>query len=208
MATESYLSRLLSKAWTMTLSDLGIGGARPNLAKALIVLSTLLVLYAFGWDDRLKDKAGDLGATALAFVLAFSIFHIWNVLSAPAILQQESDAAIAELQKKLDDKEARQAAIDVLWELRSAGIQLRNARIATEPALAVWDAKFHQWRELILTNAKKVDPNLRHHLDRLNLTEGAPTNIVMLNAHHEMLVRNASEILSRLERYLVKDLYK
>ncbi len=208
MATESYTSRLLSRAWAMTLSDLGLGGVRPNFVKALIVLSTLLVLYAFGWDERLSDKVGDIWATVLAFTLVFFIVHIWNVLSVPSILQRESDAAIAELQKKLDDKEARQAAIDVLWELRSDGIRLRNTKLLNDQDLHVWDIGVTLWREDVLTQAGIVNPNLRKFLDRLDTTHPPPNNIKFINSHHELRVRITSEILSRLGRYLIKDLYK
>jgi hypothetical protein len=172
----------------MTRSDFGMAGARPSIVHALWVAITLAVLWLFGLTHLAIDRLGEIGATLVALVIIFSAVFIVNLLKAPQSLQQEAEAEIAGLRKQLNDREAKQAAINVLWSLRSSGISMRNDRVSSEDEFNDWQGRFWTWRTNVIAQAGLVDQNLQNWLDRLDRTQPPPLGHAPFNAEHERLV--------------------
>lgn len=202
---QSYAGRVMSRAWEMTLTAFALRFER-TITKAIWVGVALFAMWVFGWADLLVDKVGEITALLVALVIAGSAVLLWNVPRAAAALQMEAEDEITRLRNLFDDKAKRQAAINVLWQLRSDGISLRNRRVGSVGEFAGWRAELDSWRERVLDESGKVNPNLRNYLDRLDLTRGIPKNTVVFSAEHELQVRIATEILARLQEYLKKEL--
>jgi hypothetical protein len=167
-------------------------------------------MYAFDWHELLIGRVGHIWAAILAFLSVFSLMLLINFVLAPAKLQEEADREIASLSKKLNDREARQAAIDELWRLRAEGISHRNCDAvhgtSTAVAYASWKADYENWRHETLTVARAVNVNLHNWLDRLDRTVPSPGGQTYFNPEHELLTRIMSTMLDRMQRYLEKEL--
>ncbi len=129
-----------------------------------------------------------------------------DLLCAPAQLQKEADDEIARLNLVIENKEEIQKALDELWQLRRDGVQLRNRKITNEQ-LPVWTAEFEDWHSKVLDACGRVSPNLRNWLEVLDRTHGRPTDIPIVCDDHELKARVMSEMLSRLQRYLVRTFF-
>lgn len=101
----------------------------------------------------------------------------------------------------------KQAAMTRLWQLRSAGISLRNRELASEQEYIVWKRELDDWLVQVYDQAGKVDPNLRAYVERLDRMRPAPAMDVISNEHARW-ARIASEVLARLQEYLQGQLHR
>lgn len=99
----------------------------------------------------------------------------------------------------------KQAALTRLWELRSDGISLRNRPLSNESDYKSWKSDIDMWLAQVYEQAEKVSPNLRAYVERLDRTRTPPT-LNVVSQEHARWVRIASEVLSRLQEYLQKQL--
>lgn len=190
----------------MTLSDVGVKSVRSSVVKAVWVAIALFIMYMAGWHELLKERLGEVGFVILAFFVLLAIIFVLNVLSAPAMIQKESDDLIDALRRQIDDKQARQAALNALWRLRSEGISMRNDEVLSDRQFVDWQQRFNAWRENVLLEAEKVNVNLKFYLERLDQMRPPPGNIQIFNPEHGRLAHITSEILQRLQEYLKKEL--
>lgn len=144
----------------------------------------------------------------LAFFLVVFVGTLFiGFITAPYCIARELEQGNEKLQLQIENKEARQNAIDKLWQLRSEGISLRNKEPSYDNlAIRAWVLEIRQWREKVLLEAGKVNVNLKCYLERLDHTCPVPGGIIPFPGDHELHVRIASKILLRLEEYLKKEL--
>lgn len=188
----------------MTRSDFRLVQIRPALVKGFLVLLGLALLLVFEFPAG-AEKAGYAAIAGLALVIAFSGVFLINLLLAPAALQKEAEDTIERLGKQLDDKEAREAALRGLWELRGRGVALRNEPVQSDAALVLWVERVQSWRREVLSEAGKVNINLRYYLEILNEL-GKPPTMPAWGPDHTNWLTIMSEILRRLEGFLCKTL--
>lgn len=206
---DKYFRRVFARAWTMTLADVGLEKPRLVAAKLLWAVVTLAILWYAGILQDVIVEFGKGSAAALAFLVILAIFYFVNIARAAAVMDGESAHAISDLQRQLYDREARQRAIDALWELRSDGITHRNKHVESVEKLRDWNVGYQEWREKVLTQSGLVDKNLRQYLSRLDRMGEGPQDVMarVLNGEHGRLVRIMSEMLQRLQSFLTKDLH-
>lgn len=166
------------------------------------LLALLAVPVAALWDPRSQF----LNWVPLAiFGAVFVGTLIFGFLTAPYWIATEFESQRDALAGQLDMGARRQAAVDQLWDLRSNGIRLRNERLANDEAVEDWAVRINAWRDEVLSASHVVSVNLRNWLDRLDHTVSAPNNIPIVNSHHDQLVRVTSEMLLRMEQYLLRE---
>jgi hypothetical protein len=124
---------------------------------------------------------------------------------APYLLDKQAHSHIAALSLSLDNKTARQAALNLLWALRKEGVSLRE-KVPSATELSTWLDEWNAWRQRVYAAAEVVSVNLRNHLETLNEMGKAPSNLRLNGMLHLHAVEVMSEILRRMERYLEKDL--
>jgi hypothetical protein len=204
-----YFRRVLERTWSMTLADVGLEKPRQVVAKLVWSAVTLAILWYVGALEQVISEFGKGGATLFAFVVLIAIFYVANIVRAAAAMQSEAENAVTELRMRLDDQAGRQAAIDALWELRSDGISHRNGRVQSDEEWGAWRTTYEQWRENVLLQCGRVNPNLRQYVARLDRMAEGPPDIMtrVFSSEHGRLVRIMSEMLQRLQAFLTKDLY-
>jgi len=194
----------------MTRADVGIHSVKTSLVKLFWIGVALLIMYLFDWFDLVKERTNEFADGILAFIAIFAFLYVFNFFRAPAIIQAETDERVDELEGQLDDRAARQAAIDTLWQLRSEGISLRNrdGKHGTETVttFAQWQTEYNEWRTAVLNSAREINVNLHNWLERLDRTVLNPPNLTYFDLEHERLTRIMSTMLDRMQRYLEKDL--
>jgi hypothetical protein len=120
---------------------------------------------------------------------------------------QGDGISTASIRKKLKDREIRQRALNLLWDLRESGVQIRNEFPVDFPN---WHRRVIEWRDQVLDAAAVLSTNLRRHLQTLNETHGYPSDIRIVGLlhadEHQKDLSNISETLRRLEKYLERDL--
>jgi len=200
----SYYKRVFRRAWEMTRSDFRLVQVRPALIKAALGGAVIAILVMLEFPG-MADKTGYAAIAALVFVAGFSGVLLINLLLAPSALHSEAEETIARLGKQLDDKEAREAALKVLWELRKDGVALRNEPVTSVPMLLLWVERAESWRKDVLLAAGSVNINLRYYLEILNEVGDPPTMRAFDNTHGSW-IKIMSEILRRLEGFLCKTL--
>lgn len=204
--SQWYYTKVFQWALSMTFSDLGFQSVKHSFVKALWIFILLFIMYMLGLDDLMKDKVGNVWTVILALPIIFAILFITNFILAPAAIQKESDEKISKLELQIENKEARQAAINKLWDLRSIGISLRNDGVETEEQLSAWISQYTEWRIETLSVAKEVSINLHNWLDRLDrMTNLVPNNVRHFSNEHLRLLNITSEILARLQKYLERE---
>ena len=203
---EPYFFRLFRQAFTTTAKDFGFEEVRRLIIKFGLFLASIVVLGIFGWSDIFIDTLGAVWAGVVALLAIFPFVFFWNLLITPAQLQKEADDEIARLNLVIENKEEIQKALDELWELRRAGVQLRNRRITIQQ-LPDWVAEFEEWNPKVLDASGRVSPNLRNWLEVLDDTRGRPINVPIVSGDHELKVRVMTEILRRLQTYLVRSFF-
>lgn len=135
------------------------------------------------------------------------IFLLRLIFVAPFQTFEETESRRVELARRLDDRELRQRALNLIWDLRERGVQIRNEFPVNFP---VWHRRVDEWSVQLLDAAGVLSVNLRRHLETLNETHNFPGDIQVVGgthtADHELDLRVISEILRRLEKYLERDL--
>ena len=130
-----------------------------------------------------------------------------GLLTAPYKIADQLERDRNALREKLDERVARQAALNELWRLRSDGITLRNTRVTSDPSFAEWIEKSEAWRSEVLERAEVISMNLRNWLDRLDRCNPPPQMPwPWHNDDHAHRVKIFSEILLRMQTFLEKDL--
>jgi hypothetical protein len=142
--------------------------------------------------------------TAATWVIFF-FFRL--VFVAPFQVFKDGEGQRERLQQELEDRERRQRALNLLWDLRESGVQIRNEFPVNFPN---WHRRVNEWRNQLLDAAGVLSVNLRRHLQTLNETHGYPRDIQIVGENHkqehELDLRVISEMLRRLEKYLERDL--
>ena len=195
----------------MTLSDVGFQNFRSSIVKAIWVIGALGVMYVFDWHELLKGKVGEIWAGILALAGVVILIFLINLISMPAKMQEEAEREIERLKKMLFDRDQRQKEIDELWKLRSEGIDFRNNdanTVKTEEDWNQWQSQYHNWRVKILAKANDVNPNLRHWLEHLDQTTPNPGDLRFDRQQHELLARITSTMLSRLQKFLEREMLR
>lgn len=202
---EPYLSRLFRQAWGMTEKDFGLGEARPLVLKLILSLAVIIILGMFGWSEILVSTVGGWWAGIVAVLALIPLVFLWNLLFAPAQLQKEADVEIKKLKLEIENKEAKQSVLNILWDLRRQGVKIRNKEIQFNTKKE-WNDAFEEWHKSVLSESKKINVNLHNWLEVLDETHGRPFNVIIWGDDDELKIRVASEILRRMQRYLEKDL--
>ncbi len=211
-----YWHRVLRRAITDTLRI--FSWAEPQrlwLAVAVTFAIIVIVWYVSGtvtaWEGLM-----DALVRAAAVLVVFLLWLLWRAMDTPRKLELEQQEAAAKrhaeqesqiqrLEKQLDDKAARQAALNKLWALRKKGVTVRN-RSVFEAEYSDWEREFDEWRQAVLTEAATITPNLKNWLDTLDRMEPPPDLPRPANDEHDLKRHVMSEMLLRLGRYLEKDL--
>ena len=182
---------------------------RAGRGKFLTVetISGILALVAMPISQLWQPAQPYLNWIPLAlFVSMFLGSILLGAVTAPYWIAKELEDENENIRLKLDNKEARQNALNVLWKLRSEGIAMRNEPLVSENEVGPWKAKMNEWRDKVLVQAGIVNENLRSYLERLDRTEPIPVNIFPRNGDHELTLRIMSEVLRRMETYLTREL--
>jgi hypothetical protein len=201
MAT--YWTRVRSRAWTETLRDFGFRDLRTSVVKIIWILIALAVALYFGGAEVLIEHAGKLGTGIAVSLIFFIVLFSWNLVTAPAKLQQEADNEIAALKTKLSDREARQSAMARLWALRAEGVAMRNQKVVGASAAMEWRMQFENWHQRVLAEAQTISPNFRAWLDTLDRVRPGPTDLPQAATPEHNTQRSCqSEILLRMQEFL------
>jgi hypothetical protein len=142
--------------------------------------------------------------TAAAWLIIF-LFRLFFI--APFQTFKDIEGQRVRLEQALEDRERRQRALNLLWDLRESGVQIRNEFPVNFPN---WHRRVYEWRDQLLDASGVLSVNLRRHLQTLNETHGYPSDIQIVGENHkqehDLDLRVISEMLRRLERYLERDL--
>jgi len=199
-----YLTRVRERAWMDTLRDCGFRDVRTAIVKIIWILIGLVVaLYLGGVKEVLIEHAGKVGTGIAVFVLFFIVLFVWNLLTAPAKLQQEADNEIAALKTKLNNREARQSAMARLWALRAEGTAMRNQKVVGTNAASEWMKQFEDWHQRVLAEAQTISPNFHAWLSTLDRVRPGPTDLPQAATPDHNTQRSCqSEILLRMQEFL------
>jgi hypothetical protein len=202
MAT--YWTRVSVRAWTDTLRDCGFRDVRTSVVKIIwIIIGLGVALYLGGAKDVLIEHAGKFGTGIATLLLFFIILFSWNLLTAPAKLQQEADNEIAALKTKLNNREARQSAMARLWALRAEGTEMRNQKVVGANAAVEWMKRFENWHQRVLAEARTISPNLHAWLATLDRLRPGPIDLPQAATPEHNTQRSCqSEILLRMQEFL------
>jgi hypothetical protein len=141
-------------------------------------------------------------------IMAWSIIFLIRLLFvAPFQIFRDTEAQRQKLERALDDRKIRQRTLNLIWDLREKGVQIRNEFPVN---FLDWHRRFEEWRKSVLDAAGVLSVNLRRHLQTLNETHGYPTDIQLVggvhDGEHKLDLSVISEMLRRLEKYLERDL--
>jgi hypothetical protein len=193
-------------AYFVAIARLAFGwwGVGRNVSVLLLSLVVLVLGATVGLELTFTQYAGQLWLRVLAIVFLFLFF-----VAAPYRLwltkRREVEARnqdIAALQSQVAAKGASQGKIDRLWQLREAGVVLRNEKLKDLDEVPAWLRRVEQWREETLEAAGTVSSNLRGSLEVLDQTRNPPAGVNPVSSDHARWHRIMSEILARLGEYL------
>lgn len=102
-------------------------------------------------------------------------------------------------------------AINRLWALRAEGSDMRNRAnaITSEAAYIQWRKEYESWREEVLKNARKISIHFWNWLAIVNVMDtGVMPALVASYKDNQFVIDYmvTCETLSRMEKYLTKDL--
>jgi len=201
MAT--YWTRVRVRAWTDTLRDCGFRDVRTSVVKIIWIIIFGLVVAYLGGANVLIEHAGKSGTWIATLLLFFIVLFSWNLVTAPAKLQQEADNEIAALKTKLNNREARQSAMARLWALRAEGTDMRNQKVVGANAAAQWVKQFENWHQRVLAEARTISPNFHAWLATLDRVRPGPNNLPQAATPDHNTQRSCqSEILLRMQEFL------
>ena len=201
---DGFHIRVRVRAWTDTLRDCGFRDVRTSVVKIIWIIIGLVVALYLGGAEVLIEHAGKLGTWIVVLLVFFILLFSWNLVTAPAKLQQEADNEIATLKTKLDDREARQSAMARLWALRAEGTEMRNQKVVGANAAVDWMTRFENWHQRVLAEARTVSPNLRAWLATLDhRVRPGPIDLPQAATPEHNTQRSCqSEILLRIQEFL------
>jgi hypothetical protein len=155
---------------------------------------------------------GTFAAAFGAFLITFAVVFVIKWANAPAklyyALKDKSEIEIAALKRTILDKEARQAAMARLWELRKEGVELRNEAIVM-PAFPDWKQRYEHWHARVMTDAKIVSVNLRAWLDTLDRVRPPPHRLPPAACEEHRVLRDCQgEILLRMQEFLQAEMLR
>ena len=200
---KSYFGACLERAFRGSLSSAlnWAGTVGVAVVGAIYQYRGLTISEPHGWLDIVVWGLIYL-ATAWAIFFCFRLIFV-----APFQMFKETEFQRLQLQKKLEDREIRQRALNLLWDLRENGVQIRNEFPVNFPN---WHRRVNEWRDQVLDAAGVLSTNLRRHLQTLNETHGYPSDIQIVggshDGEHKLDLSVISETLRRLEKYLERDL--
>jgi hypothetical protein len=122
----------------------------------------LTITDPHGWFDIVKWGLIDLAIAWAIICLVRLIFVV------PFQIFEETEFQRLTLQKELDNREIRQRALNLIWDLRENGVQIRNEFPVNFPN---WHRRVDEWRDQVLNAAGILSTNLRRHLQTLNETQ-------------------------------------
>ena len=201
MAT--YWTRVRVRAWTDTLRDCGFRDVRTSVVKIIWIIIGLVVALYLGGAEVLIEHVGKLGTWIVVLLVFFILLFSWNLVTAPAKLQQEADNEIATLKTKLDDREARQSAMARLWASRAEGVAMRNQKVVGASAAVEWIKQFENWHQRVLAEAQTISPNFHAWLAILDRVRPGPIDLPQAaTPEHNAQRSSQSEILLRMQEFL------
>jgi hypothetical protein len=163
------------------------------------------------WGFTITESHGWLDVVEWGLIylaVAWAIFFLVRLIFvAPFQIFRETEIQRLQLQKQLDNREIRQRVLNLIWDLRKRGVQIRNEFPVN---FSNWHRRVYEWRDEVLNAAGVLSTNLRQQLETLNETHGYPTDIQIVGElhgdEHKLDLGIISEILRRLEKYLERDL--
>jgi len=199
----TYWTRVRVRAWTDTLRDCGFRDVRTSVVKIIWIIIFGLVVAYLGGANVLIEHAGKSGTWIATLLLFFIVLFSWNLVTAPAKLQQEADNEIAALKTKLNNREARQSAMARLWALRAEGTEMRNQKVVGANGAAEWMKQFENWHQRVLAEARTISPNFHAWLATLDRVRPGPIDLPQAaTAEHNKERSCQSEILLRMQEFL------
>lgn len=132
----------------------------------------------------------------------------WVALSLFVVAPYRLWSALEQQRERGNSERSR--ALARLRELRKSGVPIRNEglNLPSLEAANEWVPRIRAWREEVMSEAARVDPNLHAILDTLDVTtDAAPLHIVFVRTPEQALyVRVASSILARLQEHIEKQI--
>jgi hypothetical protein len=211
----TYWPRVVGRALTDSLSF--FGGWRIVFVPIFFLIGSLVHLYRAGPEKVIEEFSVWLSYTGLAFVLCFLVLLFLNFIRTPPQMEEEAEAStlaietalrekIDALEVRLYNKEARQAALVKLWQLRDRGVKIRNKAIKRED-FPEWKAAEQNWRSEIFAEAEKVSPSLKAWIQILDQVRPPPAlSSQSVVGEHQALREQMSERLARIEEFLKADM--
>jgi hypothetical protein len=204
-----YWTRVRVRAWTDTLRDCGFRDKRTSVVKIIWIIIGLGVAWYLGGANVLIEHAGKFGTGIAVFLVFFIVLFSWNLVTAPAKLQQEADNEIAALKTKLNDREARQSAMARLWALRDEGVAMRNQKVVGASGAVEWIKQFEIWHQRVLAEALTISPSFRALLATLDRVRPGPTDLPQAATLDHNVKRSCqSEILLRMQEFLQAEMHR
>lgn len=182
------------------------------MIKALWAALALAVFWMFGLPEQIIDRFGEWIGAGVAFLALFAVVFLINLIGTPARIDVDQRGKISDLKKQISDKDARQAAVDQLWNLRTSGVNLRNTNIPAgteyDAEYDAWYVAYNDWHTEVVEEAKKVSINLSKWLEILDSHRNQPVYRQWRDEKHLHMLCVFSEILDRLGVYLKREILK
>lgn len=189
---RAYYLRLAKTAFSRSIGPI-------DLWTGLVVALLGLVDHYWPQGELMMTYGWEIPIWALAAVM------LVRISLAPFWMSAEDTAKIETLSNALDNKRARQAALNDLWKLRRKGVELRNQHIELA-GIPDWENDFKVWQSEVFAAAEIASVHLRNHLEILNEVSRPPDNVNPVSKYHFRLLSHMSEMLRRMEKYLERDL--
>jgi low affinity Fe/Cu permease len=100
---KKYWQLVINLAVLKTRDALGLETGQRLMGKLAIGVILLAGLYAYGSIDAAKDQVVTLIFIAVAIVMIFPAFFMWNLTVSPAEIDKELRCRTTELERKLDE---------------------------------------------------------------------------------------------------------
>jgi len=167
-----------------------------------------------GDTELIKWENGTL-SLVIYTIGAWIILFILRVLFVASFsLYRECQDKITELQDKLHNRKARQAALDKLWELRKSGTELRNRANAvnSQETWRPWHAQYDTWRADILREMKAISINLHNWNEVAQTMDSSkmPKLASQFRDNDGLFTSNymfICENLNRIDHYLLNEIF-
>jgi hypothetical protein len=178
----------------------------PGVIDFWIGAISAILAVADHW--RPGNEIGPSLAWQIPIWAALGVLSVRLIL-APYWMSEADTQKILDLEKALDDKEAKAKALKQLWGLRRNGVELRNRdiKLGDEEAYSDWKKEYGDWRRSVLIQAQILSVNLENWLETLNELGDPPSRTnPFYSKKHQLEVSVMSEMLRRMENFLQKKL--